>query len=85
MAATILNSHRAIQMSVYVMWAFVRFRSALGAHPQLAAKLAQLERSLARLDRDTQQKFEVVYEAIRTLASAPPRSTRPIGFTADID
>ena len=85
MAATILNSPRAILMSVYVVRAFVQFRAALGAHPHLAAKLSELEQSLARLDRDTQQKFAEVYEAIRNLAATPAPSTRPIGFTVDID
>lgn len=61
-------------MSVYVVRAFVQFRAALGAHSQLASKLAQLEQSLARLDRDIQRKFEEGYEAIRTLASAPTLS-----------
>lgn len=85
MAATILNSPKAIQMSVYVVRAFVQFRAALGAHPQLAIKLLQLERSLSRLDRSTQQKFEEVYEAIRALTSVPSEPSRPIGFTADIE
>src|SRR5688572_8740064 len=42
MAATILNSARAIQMSVYVVRAFVRFRIALSANKELARELDAL-------------------------------------------
>ena len=51
MAATVLNSERAIQVSVYVVEAFVRLRDLLGANQPLARKLAALETELkARLD-----------------------------------
>jgi hypothetical protein len=44
MAATILNSARAIQMSVYVVRAFVRFRKSLATHTSLAKELDTLKR-----------------------------------------
>ena len=40
MAATILNSPRAVQMSVVIIRAFVRLRQLLVNHKALAAKLA---------------------------------------------
>src|SRR6201987_4098566 len=43
MAATVLNSERAIEMSVFVVRAFVRMREALAANQQIAAKLGELE------------------------------------------
>ena len=43
MAATILNSERAIQMSIFVVRAFVRMREALAANQQIVAKLSELE------------------------------------------
>src|SRR6204780_747660 len=39
MAATVLNSERAVQMSVFVVRAFVRLRELLAANRQLAAKI----------------------------------------------
>lgn len=50
MAATILNSPRAIEMSVYVVRAFLKLREVLASHSELARKLEALERSVASLD-----------------------------------
>jgi len=46
MAANILNNPRAIQMSIFVVRAFAKMREALRASPQLARKLAALEKKL---------------------------------------
>jgi len=73
MAATILNSARAIQMSVYVVRAFVRFRISLSTNKELARELDALERSVATLDTDTRRQFDQVYEAILGLIAAPVR------------
>jgi len=72
MAATILNSPRAVQMSVYVVRAFVRFRQSLSTNKDLARELDVLKRSVATLDADTRRQFDVVYEAILGLM-APAR------------
>jgi hypothetical protein len=73
MAATILNSPRAIQMSVYVVRAFVRFRKSLATHTELARELELLKRSLATLDADTRRQFDQVYEAILALIVTPSK------------
>ena len=44
MAASVLNSPRAIQMSVFVVRAFLRLRELLVGQAELASKLAELER-----------------------------------------
>ena len=64
MAATILNSPRAAQMSVYVVRAFVKLRQALASTTALSRRLETLERSVAALDADTRKQFDQVYEAI---------------------
>lgn len=64
MAATILNSPRAVEMSVYVVRAFVQLRQMLASNAQLVRKLEALERSVATLDADTRRQFDQVYEAI---------------------
>ena len=71
MAAMILNSPRAIQMSVYVVRAFVRFRMSSSISKDLARELEVLRRSVATLDADTRQQFDQVYEAILGLMAAP--------------
>jgi len=78
MVATILNSPRAIQMSVYVVRAFVRFRMALSTSKDLARELEALKRSVATLDADTRRQFDQVYEAILGLMAAPIRGNSGI-------
>ena len=46
MAANILNSARAVQMSIFVVRAFAKMREALRGTPELARKLTQLEKKL---------------------------------------
>lgn len=76
MAATVLNSKRAIQMSIFVVRAFVRMREALAANQQIVAKLAELERRLENHDG----KIQDLVHAIRELMVAPASSRRRIGF-----
>jgi len=67
MAATILNSPRAVEMSVYIVRAFVKLREVLASHVELARKLETLEKSVASLDANTRKQFEEVYAAILSL------------------
>ena len=69
MAATILNSPRAEQMSVYVVRAFVKLRESLVAHAELARGLTSLKGRVDSLDADTRKQFDQVYEAILGLMS----------------
>jgi hypothetical protein len=85
MAATVLHSPRAVEMSVYVVRAFVKLREVLASHTELALKLEALEKSVATLDARTRRQFEEVYAAIRALMAPPAVKSRPIGFTADLD
>ena len=85
MAANILNSQRATEMSIYVVRAFVKLREVLASNEQLARKLRELEKSLATLDVRTRRQFEEVYATIRALMTPPASKSRPIGFTADLD
>ena len=76
MAATVLNSPRAVQMSVYVVRAFVKLREVLASNATLARKLEALERSVAALDSDMRRQFDQVYEAILGLMADPaPRTS----------
>jgi hypothetical protein len=69
MAATILNSPRAAQMSVYVVRAFVKLRESLATHTELARELTKLKSRVDTLDADTRSQFDQVYEAILGLMS----------------
>jgi hypothetical protein len=76
MAATVLNSERAIQMSIFVVRAFVRMREALAANQQIVVKLAELEHRLENHDGTIQE----LVAAIRELMLPPPPNRRRIGF-----
>ena len=65
MAAAILNSEIAVQASIHVVRAFVKLRSMLAAHKELARKLADLENKY-----DVQ--FKSVFDAIKQLMSPTP-------------
>lgn len=73
MAATVLNSPRAVQMSVYVVRAFARLRQVAAAHSRLAQELEGLKQSVAALDADTRRQFDQVYEAILGLMATSQR------------
>ena len=78
MAATVLNSDRAMKVSVYVVRAFVKLREMLSTQKDFAHKLEELEKKFAVHD----QKFAVVFEAIRELMRPPPvPPKRRIGFS----
>src|SRR5436853_5131067 len=83
-AANVLRSPRAVQMSVFVIRAFVKMREALRGTPELARKLAALEKKLtARLDMDEAAIVQVLREVMQILnpPSPPPAPPKPhIGF-----
>lgn len=78
MAANILKSERAIQMSICVVRAFVRLRDMLSASRELAGKLQELETRIAGHD----ESIELLFKAIRALMAEPEKPRRQIGFTA---
>jgi hypothetical protein len=82
-AANILNSERAVQMSVFVIRAFVKIRSALLGTRELAKKLRHLEKQLTkRLDAHEVAIFDVLQELMNILKPPPePTPAKPqIGF-----
>lgn len=74
MAASVLNSPRAVEASVQVVRAFVQLR-------QMLASNAELSRKLVALEKKYDIKFRAVFEAIRELMTpSDPKKKRPIGF-----
>ena len=80
MAATVLNSKRAIEMSIFVVRAFVRMRQALAINQHVVSKLSELESRLDSHDAEIQD----LVEAIRELMAPLPANTRQIGFEAPL-
>ncbi len=79
MAASVLNSVRAVQMSIYVVRAFLRLREWAIGHAELASKLAELERRVAGHDED----MKAIVRAIRQLTEPPAVPHRRIGFRGE--
>ncbi|MGD0800175.1 MAG: ORF6N domain-containing protein [Terracidiphilus sp.] len=79
MAAGVLNSPRAVEMSIFVVRAFLRLREMLATNKALAAKLAELEQRLETTDH----KILEIIEAIHVLAMPPEKPARQIGFHPD--
>jgi phage regulator Rha-like protein len=87
MAANVLNSARAIEVSVYVVRAFMRLRETLAAHKDLAKTLQQLEKKTEALTlqhdtlaANTRAQFKQVFGALRALMTPAEPKKRPIGF-----
>ena len=76
MAATILNSPQAIQMSIAVVTAFVNLR-------RMALSVEALARKVNALEGKYDKQFKIVFDAIRQLMAPPEHLRRPIGFSAD--
>jgi len=92
MAANLLSSPRAIEVSVYVVRAFVRMRELAATHGDLAKRLAELEEKTEVLamnhdtfSRNTRNQLKQVFDALRELMVPPDPPKRPIGFVTPDD
>lgn len=88
MAATVLNSPRAVQMSIFVVRAFVKMRQLLLAQTALARRLVVLEKTLTRhLASNEAAMVDTLREIMRLLAPVPDpgpldKPQKQIGYTA---
>ena len=80
MAASVLNSPKAVEVSVYVVRAFVQLRQTISEHKELSRKIESLERKLTGHD----EQIMVLVEAIKQLMAPklPPKKRR-VGFHPD--
>ena len=76
MAATVLNSRQAIEMSLFVVRAFIRLREMLATNRQLAAKVDELEKKLQTHDSAIRE----LIRAIRELSAPAQQARKRIGF-----
>lgn len=77
MAAGVLNTSRAIEVSVFIVRAFVKVRQMVAGHKEIQRKIAQIERRLT--DHD-EQIFELVNLIKKLLNPEPPPKKRRIGY-----
>lgn len=79
MLASVLNSRRAVEVSVFVVRAFVRLRQVLAGHRELARKVGDLERRIKGHD----EKIQSLVSAIRQLREPAEVKPKRIGFSKD--
>jgi hypothetical protein len=81
MAAAVLNSPRAVEVSVAVVRAFVRLRQILASNRQLASKVEEIERRLATHDKTLRGQGENIKTLIAVIENLLPDMTeKQIGF-----
>jgi hypothetical protein len=84
-AANVLNSARAVEMSLYVVRAFVQLRELLSSNKELAKRLDQLEARIEKKLATHDEAIAAMLSAIRELMNPPAPKRRGIGFTADLN
>jgi len=81
MVASVLNTERAVQISVFVVRAFVKLREMLSTHKELAHRLVELERKLQNHDESIQSLVVAIRQLMRPPDPEPPK--RRIGFLVE--
>jgi len=85
MAANVLNSNRAVEMSVFVVRAFIAMRGVLAGNTELALQLAELEKQLTKRLNIHEKAIVHVLDKIKECMPAASQSSatqkRKIGFT----
>ena len=73
MLSSVLRSRRAVLANVEIMRAFVRARRAFQDYGELSRRLRALERK-------SDARFKMVFDAIRSIMAPPLKPRRQIGF-----
>jgi phage regulator Rha-like protein len=76
MLASVLNSQRAIRMSIVIVKTFVKLREMMSMHKEVFFKLNELERRIQIHDKDIGD----IFEAIRQLVGIPNERRKVNGF-----
>jgi hypothetical protein len=76
MLSSVLRSRRAVDVNVEIMRAFVRLRTLAEDHRDLIARIDELE-------KEYNQRFAIVFEAIKALITEKEAPRRRIGFEKD--
>lgn len=79
MLASVLNSSKAIETSIFVVRAFIRLRQILSTHVELAQKLKDLELKINSQD----EHIRTIFEALNQLLNPPDPPKRKIGFAIE--
>ena len=81
MLAGILNSDRAVKMSIHIVKTFVKFRRWVEGYKELREMLAQLEASVGRHDKEIKVIFKALHELVAKHHTQ--KSRHRVGFHGD--
>jgi hypothetical protein len=77
MVATVLNSPQAVQMSVYVVRAFIQMRERIAANAEILKRLAEIDKTLLQHDK----ALQIIWTQLQPLLAPEPQPPKPrIGF-----
>ncbi|MEW5692993.1 MAG: ORF6N domain-containing protein [Candidatus Hydrogenedentota bacterium] len=76
MLASVLNSPRAIEMSIFVVRAFIKMREMLSSYKALFESIKELERQVKGHD----EKIEIIFQALKELIEPDNKPVKKIGF-----
>jgi len=83
MLSGVLHSTRAVQVNIQIMRTFTKLRELMISHKDLARKIEDLERKFQDKFKEHDQKFILVFNAIKDLLSDKEEATKkrgPMGF-----
>ena len=80
MVASILNSQRAVEVSIFVVRAFVKMREMLSQHKEVLKKLTDLEQKVTTHDTHIRSLFNAIRQLMEPLPTPPKRK---IGFRTE--
>jgi hypothetical protein len=76
MLASVLNSERAVKISIYIIKVFVKLRELISTHKELQKKLDELESRVQNHDEEIRE----IFTAIRDLMVVAEKPKRKVGF-----
>ena len=86
MLASVLRSKRAVQMSIEVVKAFVRFRHVLTSQKNVEKQLTEIRSFMLKRFNKVDQEFKKVWNAIENLINpVEDQPKNPIGFKIDVE
>jgi len=77
MAAGVINTEKAIEVSIFIVRAFIKLREMINTHQMLKKKIIEIE---ARLSGHDEQLTQMVQLLKQMLDPKPPPTKRRIGF-----
>lgn len=83
MLATVLNSQRAIEASIFIVRAFVKLREFVLMSKEIAKKLEEFEAKTDKKLDEHERLFQVVFDTLKKVLIQETKPKNPMGFITD--